>query len=73
MIIHTLWHAGDDGDMPWLVTAVDEHTVNECGFPSEYLKKRADPLVRELIVDIPAAPVRALFGAPVVKATVVGD
>lgn len=71
MIIYTLWHAGDDdGDMPWLVTTIDEYTVDECGFPPEYLKKRADPLVRELIIDVPEAAVRGLFDSPVVKATV---
>jgi hypothetical protein len=73
MIIHTLWHAGEDGDMPWIVDAVDEYTLDANGgeFTPEYLKKRADPSVRELLIDIPEKDVRALFDPPVVKATIV--
>ena len=71
MIIHSLWHAGDDGHVPYLIDAVDEYTVdNNDAFPPEYLKRRANPLVRELIIDIPEKDVRALFDPPVVKATV---
>lgn len=71
MIVHTLWHRGDDNDAPWIVDAVDEYTLdNNCEFPPEYLKKREDINIRELIIDIPEAAVRALFEAPTVKATV---
>lgn len=71
MIIHTLWHAGSDGDVPSLIDAVDEYTVDSNdAFPPEYLKRRADPLVRELLIDVPAVAVRALFDPPVVKGTV---
>jgi hypothetical protein len=71
MILYTLWHRGDDDDAPWIIDAVDEYTVdNNCAFPPEYLKKREDILVRELIIDVPEAAVRALFEPPTVKATV---
>ena len=74
MIIYTLWHAGDDNEAPWIVDAVDEYTVdNNCEFPPEYLKKRADILVRELVIDVPEDAVRALFEAPSVKATIVKE
>ena len=74
MIIYTLWHAGDDGGAPWIVDAVDEYTIdNNCDFPPEYLKKREDIHVRELILDVPEKAVRALFGPPTVKATIVKE
>ena len=74
MIIWTLWHEGDDGDAPWIVNAVDEYTIdNNCEFPPEYLKKREDIHVRELIIEVPEDAVRALFGPPTVKATVVKE
>lgn len=38
-----------------------------------YLKKREDIHVRELILDVPEEAVRALFGPPTVKVTVVKE
>jgi len=74
MRVYTLWHAGDDGEVPWILNAVDEYTVdNNCEFPPPYLKARADIQVRELIIDIPESAVRALFSAPSVKASVIKD
>lgn len=74
MLIHTLWHAGDDNDAPWIVDAVDEYTIdNNCEFPPDYQAKRQDVHVRELIIDVPEDAVRALFKAPAVKAKVVKD
>jgi hypothetical protein len=74
MRIYTLWHEGDDGDMPYIIDAVDEYTLDNNGeFPPPYLEKRADIHVRELIIDVPEAAVRALFEAPGVKATVVKE
>jgi len=74
MIIYTLWHAGDDGEAPWIVDAVDEYTVDiNCEFPPAYLKHREDILVRELIIEVPEKDVRALFEAPTVKATIKKD
>jgi hypothetical protein len=71
LILYTLWHRGDDDDAPWMVDAVDEYTVdNNCEFPPGYLKHREDIHVRELILDVPEAAVRALFEPPTVKATV---
>jgi hypothetical protein len=70
MRIFTLWHAGDGDDLPWLVTAVDEYTVDENGFPPDYQKKREDPFVRELILQVPTKAVRALFDTPTVEATI---
>ena len=73
MRIYTLWHQGDNDDIPWLTDAVGEYTVDEYDFPPSYLQKRADPLVRELILDVPEKAVRALFDSPSVKATVVKE
>jgi len=73
MRIYTLWHEGDDGDIPWLEAAVDEYTVDECDFPPAYEEKRKDARVRELIIDVPEKAVRALFDSPEVKATIVND
>ena len=73
MRIWTLWHQGDNGDIPWITDAVDEYTVDENDFPPPYLQKRADPLVRELIIDVPENAVRGLFEPPSVKATVIKD
>ncbi len=72
MKIFTLWVAGDDEDMPWLLDAVDEYTVENCGFPDSFLAHQRDyPDAREMIIDIPEDAVRKLFLAPTVKATVV--
>lgn len=74
MHIYTLWHQGDNDDIPWITDAVDEYTLDENGdFPPPYLEKRTDPLVRKLIIDVPEKAVRALFDSPSVKATVVKD
>lgn len=74
MRIYTLWHQGDNNDAPWIIDAVDEYTIdNNCEFPPEYLKKREDILVRELIIDVPEKAVRELFDSPDVKATVVKE
>jgi len=74
MRIYTLWHAGDDDEVPWIVDAVDEYTVDNNGeFPPPYAAKRALPEHRELILDVPEKGVRALFEAPTVKVTVVQD
>ena len=73
MHIYTLWHQGDNDDIPWITDAVDEYTVDENGFPPPYIEKRANPLVRELILDVPEKAVRALFASPVVKAAVVKE
>ncbi len=72
MIVFTLWHRGDDDDAPWITDAVDKLTVDNNGeFPPDYVVKRNDINVRELILDVPEAAVRALFEAPSVKAVVV--
>ena len=72
MLIHTLWHRGDDNDAPWIVDAVDEYTLYNNGeYPPAYLKKREDINVRELIIDVPEKAVRALFDAPKVIAAIV--
>lgn len=74
MRIFTLWHVGDDGDIPWLVDAVDEYTVDaNDGFPPPYAEKRKQPEHRELIIDVPTNAIRALFDSPVVKAEVVEE
>lgn len=73
MRIFTLWHEGADGEVPWIVSAVDQHSVEDCEFPPSYLKQRADIHVREMIIDIPMDAVRTLFSAPRVKGTVIQE
>ena len=72
MKVYTLWHRGDDNDAPWIVDAVDEYTVYNNGEkPPPYIAKLADPNIRELVIDVPEAAIRELFGTPRVKATIV--
>lgn len=76
MRIYTLWQreGSGDQDIPWIVDAVDEYTIDNNGeVPAEYLKKRANINVRELVIDIPEAAVRKLFDSPEVKAKVVKE
>jgi hypothetical protein len=74
MRVFTLWHEGDAGEIPWILAAVDQYTIdNNCEFPPPYLKHRADIHVREMIIDIPEVAVRALFSAPSVRGTVIRD
>lgn len=67
MRIYTLWEEG--GEVPWLVNAVDEYTVEDVGWPEAYDKDRAEQrhLRRELIVEISDDVVTGLFRPPVVK------
>ena len=68
MRIYTLWHEGQGGDMPWLVGAVDEYTLEEINdFPPEYAEKRGQREHRELVLVVPEAAVRGLFESPEVK------
>jgi hypothetical protein len=72
MRIYTIWHKGDEGEVPWLLDAVDEYTIdNNGGPPPSYLEHQAKNDVRELILDIPEEAVRALFATPRTKASVV--
>lgn len=75
LFIYTLWessaHMDDNPDIPWLVDAVDEHTIAD-GDSREYEKKRDHKDRRELVIEIDEAAVRKLFDAPVVKGTVIG-
>jgi hypothetical protein len=75
MRIYTLWHEGQGGDLPWLVGAVDEYTVDENRgkFPENYAELRARVYHRELIIDIPQKAVSALFESPEVEAKVVKE
>lgn len=74
MIVYTLWRNGDLNDLPWLVDAVDEYTVEDWGdFPPDYLKKKNDPNVRELAINIPEDAVRDLFEPPPVEGEIVND
>lgn len=82
MKITTAWAESEvDGEMPWLVSAYDEFTQDAWGggvpdFYTEAVRKHGPdaegrgPNVRELIIEIPEAAVRALFEAPVVEAEV---
>lgn len=74
LLIYTLWQAGDEGDIPWLVAAVDEYSVDaNNGFPAEYAKLRERSDHRELVIRVPEKAVRSLFESPVVKAEVVKE
>jgi hypothetical protein len=74
MRVYTLWHEGDAGEVPWILDAVDQYTLNNsCEFPALYIRNRADTQVREMIIDIPEDAVRALFSVPSVKGTVIRD
>lgn len=74
MRVFTLWHVGDADEVPWIVDAVDQYTIdNNCEFPPPYLKHRANINVREMIIDVPEDAVRALFSAPSVRGTVIKD
>jgi hypothetical protein len=74
MKIYTLWqHEGDSCELPFLVGAVDEYTVEENdGFPEDYAALRALPRHRELVIEVPLKAVRALFESPSVKGSIVG-
>lgn len=69
MRIHTLWHSGDDDEMPWMLDAVDEYTIDSNnGFPESYKEKLAKyPTARELIIEVPDDHVEKLFRAVIVK------
>lgn len=72
MKVFTLWHRGDDQDPPWIIDAVDELTVdNNSEFPPDYIQRRVDINVRELVIEVPDDAPEALFGSPTVKAEVV--
>jgi hypothetical protein len=73
MRVYTLWHAGDTGEVPWIINAVDQYTLDNCECPAPYLKHLADIHVRELIIDIPEDAVRRLFSAPSISATVLKE
>lgn len=73
MKIYTLWHEGQGGDIPWLVGAVDEYTVDENnGFPEAYAEMRKRTYHRELVIDVPENAVRTLFDSPEVKGSIIG-
>jgi hypothetical protein len=71
MKIYALWEEGDAREMPWMVAAVDEYSVEDCGWPDEYLKERDktphDRRRRELTIEIPDSAVTKLFDTPVVQ------
>jgi len=69
--IYTLWEKDDDGDMPWLVAAVDEYCIEENGFPPEYVKRR-DAGAKEIVLTVPdRAIVELVTQPPMLAATVI--
>lgn len=72
MRVYTLWHAPEDElSAPYLVDAVDEYTLDELGeWPEEYAKRRTDPKIRELTLDVPDRAVTKLFESPTVTVKV---
>ena len=75
MKIYTLWHQPNrDLEMPCLIDALDEYTLDENGgYPESYAERHADTAVRELIIDIPEKSVQALFKVPLVRADVITE
>lgn len=64
MRIFTVWsnEGVADGDMPWLVDAVDEYTIENLGdMPDKYKAAALRPCSKELIINIPELAVRHLF------------
>lgn len=69
MKIYTLWAPGDaTGDeLPWLVDAVDEYTIDSNGdIPPTYKKHQEEGkgTYRELIIEVPEKAVIAIFAVP---------
>lgn len=58
-------------DMPWLVDAVDEYTINDVGTPKKYAEEAKDPNTREIVLIIRDRRVEDLFKSPEVEAKVV--
>ena len=72
MKIYTLWEEGGERELPWLVAAIDEYSVEECGWPEEYDKERhtkTSRTRRELVIEIPDSAVEQLFKPPVQHST----
>ena len=68
MIIYTLWEEGGEREMPWLVAAIDEYSVENCGWPEDYEKEREAKTARarrELRIEVPDAVVERLFKPPI--------
>lgn len=68
--IRTIWEEGVDGDMPWLVAAVDEYTIEEHGGIPDFYKKEMTKGRQELVITVPDKAVLKLFEVPVVEAKV---
>lgn len=68
MFIYILFrNAGDAADnLPWVVQAVDEYSVEECGFPENYVAERAKPDTREARISVKDKDVDALFEPAVI-------
>jgi hypothetical protein len=72
MKIYTIWSDQfiSKGEMPVLVYAVDEYTIENNGdMPDEYKAKALHPCSKELIINIPEKKVRDLFEIPEVSGT----
>lgn len=70
MRITTLWHEGEDGDMPWMLSAYDEYTEEEHNGTPEFYQKIKDEFkgkCRELNITVPDEAVTRLFDVPTVK------
>jgi hypothetical protein len=72
MRIFTVWEdALNDTEMPWMVAAVDEYTVeSHDGYPAEYksaLNAKGPGRRRELVIEISEVAVLKLFRPAVVK------
>lgn len=68
MLIYTLWEreTATSTNLPWLVDAVDEYTIDELGeAPESYRERLKNPNVRELVIDIKQSVVENLFDPPV--------
>jgi hypothetical protein len=69
MKVWTIWEEGRNGDMPWLVVAVDEYTIEEHGgMPAFYTKELTEGR-RELILNVRYEDIEKLFKVRTVPVT----
>lgn len=70
MLIRTIWAESGDNEMPWLVAAVDEYTIEEHGKLPDFYTEKLKPEHRELLIAVPERVVRELFKPRMTDGTV---
>lgn len=70
MKIYTLWQHDGSEDVPWMIAACDEFTVEaHSGFPPDYENHRG-PGIREMVIEIPTSVAVNLFNPALVEGVV---